>query len=328
MAPSGAEWWIEEGIGEHRAIRLEAGAIAAARIDWRDGLARGQVADAVLVSRPRGAARGTARFPSGEQALVDRLPADAAEGATLRLEVTRPALREGARRKLAQARPATSPPCPAPTLAQSLAAEGHTVRTVRRFPDGDWDELLADAFAGTIAFTGGALTLFATPAMVLVDIDGNLPPRALALAAIGPLVAALHRLDLGGSIGIDFPTLPAREDRRAVDAALAAALAGWPHERTAMNGFGFVQLVARLERPSLLHRAAHQPAATAARWLLRRAEGLEGAGAVLLEAHPATLAALRPEWLEELARRTGRAVRVAPCGDLAPEAGHAQLVPR
>ena len=43
-----------------------------------------------------------------------------------------------------------------------------------------------------------------------------------------------------------------------------------------MNGFGFVQLVARLERPSLLHRAAFQRAGLAARALLRRAEQLAG----------------------------------------------------
>jgi type II secretory pathway predicted ATPase ExeA len=95
-----------------------------------------------------------------------------------------------------------------------------------------------------------------------------------------------------------------------------------------MNGFGFVQLVARLERPSLLHRAIFQRAGTAARKLLRQAEFLEGAGAVLLSGHPALEAQLRPEWLTELARRTGREVRWEARPTLAIEAPQAQLVPR
>ena len=323
-----AEWFVEEGIGEHRAILLDGDRIVASRVEWPGELAVGLIEDAVLVSRTAGSRRGTARFASGEDALVDRLPPTAGEGAAIRLEVTRPALGERGRRKLARARPTDAPPRPAPTLAETLGADGHEVRVVREFPAGDGAELAAEAFAGEVAFSGGSLQFSPTPAMLLVDVDGTLDPRALALAAVAPLAEALARFDVGGSIGIDFPTLAAKDDRRAVDDALAAALAGWPHERTAMNGFGFVQLVARLERPSLLHRAAFQRAAMAARKLLRRAEFLDGAGAILLSGHPALEAQLRPEWLEELARRTGREVRWEARPGLAIEAPQAQLVPR
>lgn len=323
-----AEWLVEEGIGEHRAIRLEGDRIVAARVDWPGEPAVGLVEDAVLVSRAAGSARGTARFASGEEALVDKLPSTASEGAKIRLEVTRPALGERGRRKLARARPTDAAPRPAPTLAEALRAESHEVRVVREFPAGDGAELAAEAFAGEVAFPGGTLQFSPTPAMLLVDVDGTLGPRALALAAVQPLAEALRRFDVGGSIGIDFPTLATKEDRRAVDEALAAALADWPHERTAMNGFGFVQLVARLERPSLLHRAAFQRAGMAARSLLRQAERLQGAGALLLSGHPALEAQLRPDWLAELARRTGREVRWEARPALALEAPQAQLVPR
>jgi ribonuclease G len=323
-----AEWLVEEGIGEHRAIRLDGERIAEARVQWPGELVAGHVADAILVSRTAGSRRGTARFRGGELALVDGLPASASDGAPIRLEVTRPAIGENGRRKLARARPTETPPRPAPTLAEGLRAEGHSVRVVHAFPGGDGAELAAEAFAGEVGFAGGTLQFSPTPAMLLVDVDGLLAPPALALAAVGPLAAALRRFDVGGSIGIDFPTLADKAARRAVDEALAEALADWPHERTAMNGFGFVQLVARLERPSLLHRAAFQRAGMAARALLRRAELLSGPGALLLSGHPALEAQLRPEWLQELGRRTGREVRWEARPDLAIEAPQTQLVPR
>jgi ribonuclease G len=321
-----AEWQVEEGIGEHRAILTDGGAIRAARIDWPGALAAGQVEDAVLIARDTGSKRGTLRFASGEEALTSDLPREAREGAPLRAIITRAAIAEAGRLKRAQARPTDQAQRAAPSLAQRLRAEHPTaVRIVRRF-DADWDELFAEAWAGELAFDGGMLTICPTPAMTLIDIDGALPPRALALAAIPAIADAIRRFDLAGSIGIDFPTLADKADRQAADQKLAAALAGWPHERTAINGFGFAQIVARLERPSLLHRLARDRTGAAARLLLRRGERVEGAGALLVAAHPAVLCALTPEWRSELARRTGRQIQWRAQSTLALDGGYAQLV--
>ncbi|MFM5884483.1 MAG: ribonuclease [Novosphingobium sp.] len=317
-----AEWLVEQGIGEERAVLVERGAALAARLRWPGGLEAGQVEEARLIHRTANSKRGTARFASGEEALVDSLPHEASEGATLRLIVTRSAMAERGRLKRAQARPTKDPVRTAPTLVEDLGA-----RIVRRFPAGLWEELFADAWAGETTFPGGALTITATPAMTLVDIDGTLPPRDLALAAIEPLADMLARLDLAGSIGIDFPTLPDKDDRKKIDGGLERALGDWPHERTSINGFGFVQLVARLTRPSLLHLLARDRAGAAARLLLRAAEGVDTPGALLLTCNPAVEAALKPEWLAELARRTGRDVRIATDPGLALAGGFAQAVP-
>jgi ribonuclease G len=315
------DWLIEQGIGEERAVLVSGDDVLAAHLRWPGELEAGLVADAHLIAKPRTSPRGRARFPGGEEALVDRLPPSASEGSTIRLEVTRARMGEGRRTKLAQARPTDAAPCPASTLAEALGG-----KVVRRFHAGLWEDVLEDAMEGLVAFPGGSLTITPTPAMTLVDVDGTLAPRALALAAIDPLARAIARMGLGGVIGIDFPTLQAKDDRKAVDVALAGALADFDHERTAMNGFGFVQLVARLTGPSLLHRAQFQPAALAARALLRRAERVDEPGALLLTARPEVIAAVQTDWLDELARRTGRSVRTAADPALALHGGFAQAV--
>lgn len=319
-------WYLEQGIGEDRAVCLIDDEIVASRIHWPGELIAGQVDDAVLVSRISGSTRGTARLTNGDEALVDRLPKSASEGASLRLEVTRPAIGERGRLKRAQARPSNAMPA-IPTLAQTLAAEGSEVAIVRRFPASGWADLLTDAVSREISFSGGSLVFSPTPAMVTIDIDGTLPPRELALAAIGPIAATLKRFDLGGSLGIDFPTLQTKPDRRAVDEALAAALADWPHERTSINGFGFVQLVSRLSRKSLLHRASYSRTGLIARNLLRQAEHIEEPGALLLTVHPAIAAKIAPEWQAELAKRSGREIRIKVAPGVALGGGFAQAVP-
>jgi len=323
---SEATWYVEEGIGEDRAIRIRGGEIVAARLDWPGGLTVGQVEDAQLISRTSGSPRGTARFASGEEALVDGLPRDASEGATLRLKVLRSAIGEAGRTKLAQARPTTDAPHPAPSLAEALEAEGEAVKRIHSLPVDGWEDLMADAFAREVHFAGGSLLLSPTPAMTLIDVDGTLAPPRLALDAVPAIAGALWRFDIGGSIGIDFPTLAEKSDRRAVDQALAKALDAWPHERTAMNGFGFVQLVARLERPSILQRVIRDRAGAAARLLLHRGEKVNDPGALLLTCHPALKAKLKQDWLTELAIRTGRQIRIETDPGLALEAGFAQSV--
>ncbi|MDE1914678.1 MAG: ribonuclease [Sphingomonadales bacterium] len=321
------EWLVEEGIGEHRALGYRAGEVVAARVDWTGTLAAGLIEEARLTLRLTGTRRGIARFANGEEVLVDNLPRDASEGALLRLAITRAALAEKGRFKQARARPTTAEPRPAPTLVEALREQGHDARLVRRLPSADWNEVWQAAWHGEMAFAGGALIVSPTPAMTLIDIDGPLSPRDLALASVDPVARAIGWLDLAGSIGIDFPTLSARGDRQAVDHALDAALDDWPHERTAMNGFGFVQIVARMERPSLLARFAQARAGAAARLLLRHAEGVDAPGALLLTCAPAVQAAVSEDWLAQLARRTGRPIRWQIDPALALESGFAQAVP-
>ena len=178
-------------------------------------------------------------------------------------------------------------------------------------------------------FAGGSLTIAPTPAMTLIDIDGTLAP-ARSRAGRG---RAGGRGDRRGSTSAARSAsisrrLPAKADRRRSMRRWPRRSPDWPHERTAMNGFGFVQLVARLERPSLLHRSPATAPPPPPACCCAGPSGLTEPARCCSPRHPAVRAASTPEWERELARRTGREVRWHERPALALEARHAQVVPR
>jgi hypothetical protein len=143
--------------------------------------------------------------------------------------------------------------------------------------------------------------------MTLIDVDGSLPAAELATAGAGAAAQAIRRLDIGGSIGIDLPTIRGKAERQAPAEAVDARLPQ-PFERTAVNGFGFLQIVRPRPRASLLELAQDR-AGFEARALLRRA-AFEPNGPKRLAAHPAVIAVLegKPDWIEALARQVGGTV--------------------
>ena len=97
-----------------------------------------------------------------------------------------------------------------------------------------------------------------------------------------------------------------------------------PFERTAVNGFGFVQIIRPRARASLVELAQDR-AAFDARGLLRRA-GFETAGSKRLVAHPAVIAVLQDQtgWLDALARQVGGAVSLRAEASLPISGGYAE----
>lgn len=300
------EWLFEDGIGEARAALVADGRIRAAAIELPHDLRVGAVLPARLTERQ------VATLDDGVEVMLDRAPAGVTLGARLTVEVTRSAIPEPGRAKRARGRATDAAPCPGADLHARIAATGHPVRIVRAheadaLEEAGWSELLDEAETGEIAFPGGALRMTPTPAMTLFDVDGDTPAAALSVAAAGAVAAAILRHGIGGSIGIDFPTITGKEARLAVAAAIDAALPP-PFERTAVNGFGFLQIVRPRPRASLPELLRADPVGAAARALLRRLER-EPPGGPDTHRLPASLAARidrEPGWRAELMRRTGR----------------------
>jgi hypothetical protein len=292
------EWLVERGIGETRAALVEDGEIVEARIDL-DGVTR---AGSVIAARLKQAARPAIALAGKVEYLLPKGAPGTSEGASIAIEVTREAIPGGEPWKRPMARVTDDLVRDAPPVegrALDFPAPSDTL-------DG-WDELVDQARSGIVRFDGGELRISPTPAMTLIDVDGYLPSDELAVRGAGQAARAIRRLGIGGSIGIDLPTVGGKAARQAATDAIDAVLPQ-PFERTAVNGFGFVQIVRPRLRGSLVELAQDR-APFEARALLRRA-AFEPAGAKRLVAHPAVIAVFeaQPGWIEQLGRQLGGAI--------------------
>lgn len=301
-----ADFYIQHRLGESRAAVIENFRLTDMYIA-RDG--DGLSAGARLPGRlgTKLGTRGIAQA-AGEELLVEPWPAGATEGATVTLEVTRAAWRERGRERLAKARPSNLDPWPAPTLESLLHARGHVLKP--GWPAdvaGQWDDSFEAAQLGRLPFESGSLVLVPTPAFLTVDVDGH--GLAMATPALKALASAIRLWGLGGSIVVDLPTAD-KEQRTQAAEAFDRAMGKLLFERTAINGFGLMQIVRPRPGPSILERAQLDRAGTEAVELLETALGDRGTGPMRLSAPPAVARWLegRPHLLEELGRRTHRDV--------------------
>jgi len=310
------EWLVERGIGETRAVRVVNGETVEARIQL-DGIIR---AGARLAARLKSVGPPPIAEAHGHEYLVPKGTSGISEGAQLVIEVTREAIpgAEPWKRPLAIVTQ-ESPGPPEPLDAEPLGFPA----PVDRLAQADWSDLLEEARSGIVRFPGGELRISPTPAMTLIDVDGHLPARELALAGASAATRAILRLDIGGSIGIDLPTAGSKAARQEAAAAIDELLPQ-PFERTAVNGFGFVQIVRPRRRASIVELAQDR-AAFEARALLRRA-AFEPAGAKRLVAHPAVIAVLqgRGDWVDELARQVGGSIELRADAALPMSGGYAE----
>ena len=301
---------IESGIGETRAALVEDGKIVEARVR-REGITpAGTIVEARLIAV---APRVTVEAGS-ETFLLPRGATGITEGRRLVVEIVREALGGAEPWKRGLARITDAVPQSALPIADGR----------EHFIEG-WDDVLEEARSGIVRFDGGELRIQPTAAMTTIDVDGWLEAAKLAQMGAWAAARAIRRLDIGGSIGIDFPTLKGKADRQAIDAILGQYLPA-PFEKTAFNGFGFVQIVRPRSRPSLIELAQDR-AAFEARALLRRA-GREPPGAIRLVGHPAVIAVLsdHPAWLDRLARQLGGEVGLRGDAALPISGGYAEKV--
>ena len=188
---------------------------------------------------------------SGNQLYLPRPPVGAGPGQLLTVEVVREAVWTPRSQKLAKVRLSDAQPATAPSLAETLGGAVLSPYQPDTLEAAGWSELLEQAETGRVDGNGVRLWLDTTEAMTLIDIDGTLQPEDLAIAGAKLAARTILRLDIGGSIGVDFPTLASKAARNAAAEAFDAAMTG-AFERTAINGYGFMQIIRPLLRPSII----------------------------------------------------------------------------
>jgi len=316
------EWLIERGIGETRAVLVDGGEIIEARIVLEGAVQAGSVIAARLVHVGTNGRNAVARDESGAEYLLPRGAPGVTEGASLDIEVTREAIPGAEPWKRPMARVTGGPAAPARSLEARLLAFPAPRDELAR---AGWDDLIDEARSGVVRFDGGELRISPTPAMTLIDVDGFLPPEELAVRGAAQAAKAIRRLDIGGSIGIDLPTSGSKAGRQKAADAIDAMLPQ-PFERTAVNGFGFVQIVRPRLRASLVELAQDR-ASFEARALLRRV-AVGPPGPRRLVAHPGMIAILesRRDWIEGLARQVGGAIELRADASLPMSGAYAEAV--
>jgi len=329
-----AEWLYEDGIGERRAALVDQGRIVELHVERdSDGVQAGTLLYARLNPREGSGTWRSVTLPSGEEAMLRSVPPAISDGATLLVEILRSALPEGAITKRATARAAEAGARPAPALAliDRLSATGLPVHSLAPHqPDAleaaGWSEWLEGAASGQLPFSGGMLRMSLTPAMTVFDVDGELPPLDLARAGVVAMARAIRALGIGGSIVIDLPTLASKGERVTVAEAFDAAMPP-PFERTAINGYGLLQIIRQRTAPSIAERWQYHPVESAALALLRAAarQGAVQPGQLMtLAAHPSVVRWIeaRPELTDRLARESAATVHLRAEADRAIAAAH------
>lgn len=309
------EWLIERGIGETRAALVEDGHIVEARI-IRDGVI---TAGSVLPAQLKGTGRNAVAVAEGQEYLMPKGAPGVTQGAKLNIQVTREPLSGDELWKRPLARLTDAAPGPA------AAPQGRELQFPAAFDEleaAGWSDLIDEARSGLIGFPGGELRVSLTPAMTLIDVDGSLSPVELAITGARAAAAAIRRHGIGGSIGIDLPTVDSKAARFTAAEAVDAILPK-PFERTAVNGFGFLQVVRPRTHASCLELAADRALFEATALCRHVAREV---GSIRLVAHPAVVGVLErnQEWLDQLGRQVGGTVTLRADTSIAMSAGHAE----
>jgi hypothetical protein len=280
------------------------------------------------------------------EVLIEALPVGFNPDKPFQVEITREAMFDGRKWKRAKGRiswPGGHPMQSIPrdyNLIDRLKASGIVISELGlhghdRLEEYGWSAIIESAEAGEVAFPGGSLSVTPTPAMTLIDVDGWLDPEPLAMAAGRAVGETIRLFGLGGSIGVDFPTVKGRHDRMSITEVVAAHMPK-PFEHTGVNGFGFMQIIRPRPRPSLIEKLRERPVTRAVCRLLRRAQRSGLIGATTLVVNPAMADILNdggkplPEgwdkilshnsiWLEKLSRELGGPVslQIEPDMDIA-----------
>ena len=308
--------WRDDAPGERRAALVENGNIVEIHIQR----------DALWALGECGVGRIDRKTPSGAYIVSDdgsvlllRSKITQPDGARIAFEVTREAIPEPGRIKPPEIMLRDNPPEPLmgkdALWEARVASIGHSAINAS----------IADGF--DVAITGqsnlGDVTISfqRSKAGLVFDIDGIGDAFAINMAAATEIARLLRLYQIGAMVLIDFVSMESKTQRTQIAEAFdAASMAdARPFERTAINGYGMMQVVRARPRPSVLDqlfgtRIAALSDETQAYWLLRAVAQSSGFGARTVIARPDVVTLLQSErwaaWRGQATRLAGAEMQV------------------
>ena len=305
------EIWRDDAPGERRAALVENGNIVEIHIQR----------DALWALGETGTGRIDRKTPSGAYVVTDsghefllRSKIGDPEGARVTFEVTREAIAEPGRIKPAEIALRDSG-CAQPSQKDAL----WDVR-LTAFAQPVISASIADGF--DIALSGQSqlgsviISFQRTKAGLVFDVDGMGSAFDINQVAAAEIARLLRLYQVGAMVMIDFVSMEAKTQRTQIAEIFdtASMSDGRPFERTAINGYGLMQVVRARPRPSVLDhlfgtRVAALSDETQAYWLLRAVAQSSGFGARTVTARPDVAALLESQkwagWRTQAMRAAG-----------------------
>lgn len=305
------EIWRDDAPGERRAALVENGNIVEIHIQR----------DASWVLGETGAGRIDRKTPSGAYVIADddsevllRSKISDPEGTRVTFEVTREAITEPGRIKPAEI-----------LLRDSGCAQASQ-------KDALWDARLAAldkpvitasiaegfdiAMSGQSQLDSVTVSFQRTKAGLVFDVDGVGHAFDINRVAATEIARLLRLYRIGAMVMVDFVSMESKAQRTQIAEIFdAASIADRrPFERTAINGYGMMQVLRARPRPSVLDhlfgtRIAALSDETQAYWLLRAVAQSSGFGARTVTARPDVATLLESQnwaiWRAQAVRAAG-----------------------
>ncbi|HEV7233381.1 MAG TPA: ribonuclease E/G [Sphingorhabdus sp.] len=309
------EIWRDDAPGERRAALFEHGEIVEIYIQRDLHRVLGQCGSG-LVDRKVPSGTYLACDDGGE--LLVRGKTARPDGSRICFEVTREAICEPGRCKPAEARlldDMIDAPSKDDLWERLLGGLGYEQR------NSNIASALDIAMAGASTVGDVTVSFQRTKVGLVFDVDGVGDPLAVNLAAAREIARLLRLYQVGGMAMVDFVAVASKDARQKIADAFDEAAAADPRdfERSAVNGFGLMQVVRARPRPSVLDqlfgtRIASLSDETLALGLLREAASSSGFGPRVITAKTAIANLLASnDWgrfRETCERQTGASLAV------------------
>ena len=304
------ELWRDDAPGERRAALVENGNIVEIHIQR----------DMQWVLGEGGHGRVDRKTPAGAYVIADdgselllRSKISDTDGMLVAYEVVREAISEPGRIKLPEVKLIDSA---SGTLQQK---DGLWARRIALLGQKCLTAPIAQGFdiaiAGQSQLGDVAISFQRTKAGLVFDVDGIGDAFVINSIAATEVARLLRLYQVGAMVMIDFVSMESKAQRTKIAEIFdaAAAFDGRPFERTAINGYGLMQVVRARPRPSVLDllfgtRIAALSDETQAYWILRAVAQSSGFGVRTVSARPGVVRLLNSQ---QWAPLRAQAVRLA-----------------